>query len=213
MNAEEEYINSLSHLDYLREQNKTDSNVKRITNLIVGKERTISSLEKRESVQQYIQLLEDKFVQNYIHAKEELNDLEYDRHKERKKLQLLKQQLCTHPAILVTEELKTYESLSDDQIGQGIIPKEDIITYGICLVCNKRMNPVDRESTRMDCLVYIKDRSDNYFLKHEDVVEAQNKFDSLRKGKKCSYKDLSKRLVKRKGVQHEQDENTGRIKG
>lgn len=34
-------------------------------------------------------------------------------------------------------------------------------------------------------------------LSHLDYLREQNIFNSLRKGKKCSYKDLSKRLVKR----------------
>jgi hypothetical protein len=75
MNDAEEYINNLSHLDYMREYNKTESNVKKLTNEIAGKERTINSLKKRESVQQYINLLEDQFVQNYIKADKELETL------------------------------------------------------------------------------------------------------------------------------------------
>ncbi len=221
MNDAEEYINNLSHLDYIREYNKTESNVKKITSAIAGKERAITSLKKRECVQQYIELLENQFVQNYIKADKELKILEGDRFNEKQKFQLLKQLLCKHQLVLVTQEIKTYEILDEEKVIQGIIPKEDYITYGKCLLCNQRLTPVDRSKIDNEGLVYIKPRSDNYYLSHEDVIEAQEMFESIKSDKKGSYKDLGKKLsrrfqkllIRRKGEQHEQDENTGRIKG
>ncbi len=221
MNDAEEYINNLSHLDYMREYNKTESNVKKLTNEIAGKERTINSLKKRESVQQYINLLEDQFVQNYIKADKELESLEGKKFSEKQKFQLLKQLLCKHQLVLVTQEIKTYEILDEEKISQGIIPKEDYITYGKCLLCDQRLTPVDRNKIDQDGLVYIKPRSENYYLSHEDVIEAQSMFNSMKSDKKCSYKDLGKKLsrrfqkllIRRKGEQHEQDENTRGIKG
>lgn len=199
MNAYEDYINGISPLDYVREQNKSEACINDLTHTINGKEKTISFLEKRESVQEYVKLLGDDYVQRYIQTKEELNNLEYDRYIERRKLQLLKQQLCKHPAILVTEEIKTHESLDDDQIGQGIKPKEVTVTYGICLVCQKRLNPVIKDEIDADSLLYIKERCDSYFIEHNDVIKAQEKFDMLKKGRKCSYKDLTKRLARKLG--------------
>ena len=178
MNTNEDYLKNLSKFDYQRELDKSNDEAKDISRKISQKDSTLKQLKTNERVKQYMSLLEDEFVQRYIRTKEDISKLEYDKHITLRKVQLLKQQLCQHPSVLVTEEIKT---------------SDKVVSTGICLLCQKRFT-IEDEMIPSTSLIYIKEKSDNYFIEHDDIIDAQNTYDKLKREKKCSAKKLTKAL-------------------
>ena len=180
MNANEE-LNGISKFDYQRQLDKTNDEIKEVNKKMGHKSAVITTLEKNDSVKEYKKLLKDELVQRYITVKEDLSKIEYDKHLLERKKQLLQQQLCKHPTILVTEEIKS---------------SDNVVSSGICLACQKRLSPIQEENIDMNALIYIKEKTDNYFIEHEDILNIQQEYNRLKKGGNYSSKKLTKALNK-----------------
>ncbi len=181
MNANEEELNGISKFDYQRQLDKTNDEIKETNKRIGHKSAIITTLEKNDNVQSYKKLIEDDMVQKYIAVKEDISKIEYDKYLLERKKQLLQQQLCKHPTILVTEEIKS---------------SDNVVSSGICLACQKRLSPIQKENISMDSLVYIKAKSDNYFIEHDDIINVQQEYNRLKRGGNYSSKKLTKALNK-----------------
>ena len=184
MDENKDYLSGVSHFDYQRIYDKTSDEIKERNKQISQKERTLKTLEERESVKAYLSLLEDTYVSRYLETKTELARIEKENSKARSKLYAFKQALCKHPSILVTKEY---------------IEDNEIYSFeGTCLVCQKRLNMIDETTHQvnvdMNALIYVKDRSDYYELNHEEITDIQYEFNRLRKEKNYTLKNLTKTL-------------------
>ncbi len=183
MNIEEEYSEELSPLEYRREFGKIEIELDKVNKNHANKKQTIKRMETDETIKSYLDLLQDEKVKKYIEKKEELRDIEYILNELKETKKYLYQKLCNHPAILVVKEKNV---------------NGKIINSGICLECFREFSELHQEHIDPSAILYYKERTDSYFLTHEEIMEAINSFKEVKKDKRCSDKKAIKVLNRRR---------------
>ncbi len=173
MNANEEKINQLSPLDYQRALGKVEVDLEKINKHIVSRRQSIRKMESEDIIQKFLTIRQDPMVQKYLEKNEEVRDLEFKANDLKETKKYLWQHLCNHPGILVTRET---------------IVNGKILNSGICLDCLKNFEELHNEELKDVELLYYKERSENYFLTHEEIMYAMADCTQVKKQIRCSTK-------------------------
>lgn len=171
MNTNEEKVEQLSPLDYRREYGKVEVDLDKVSKSIYNKKQSMKKMESEAVIQNYLAILQEPMVKKYLEKKEEIQDLEYFAFNLSETKKYLYQHLCKHPAVLVTKE----------KIING-----KILNSGICLDCLRNFEELQDPNLEIQALLYYKERTDNYFLTHEEIMDAMEAFKEVKKTKKCS---------------------------
>lgn len=177
-NANNNYLDNISKLDYQREFSKVESDLNKIKNKLKNKKRVLSELKKEAEIAKYLELLNNPKVVKYLGLSETISKLEHDEFGLQRKYELLSQLMCKHPALLVIEEV-TY----------------DLGVYSTCkcLECKKIINTKE-QSVNPEALIYIKPKAGFYFINEEEVENVEKEYNELREKRKRSPSKLVKML-------------------
>ena len=177
-NDNNNYINSISKLDYQREFNNIKNDLTSVKRSLKAKKKVLSALKEEVEVAKYLELLNDPKVIKYLQKSEDISKLEYEEFGLERKYELLSQLMCKHPALLVTEEI-TY----------------DVGVYSTCkcLECKKIVNTKE-QTVDTESLIYIKPRTSFYYINEEEVNKVEREYNALKENKKCSPRRLVRKL-------------------
>ena len=183
MNTNEKRVEQLSPLDYRRELGKVEVDLEKVGKNIYSRKQSIKKMESEETIQSYLAILQKPEVKKYLEKKEEIHDLEYLANNLAETKKYLFQHLCKHPAVLVTKET---------------IVNGKILNSGICLGCLRSFEELQDENLEIEALLYYKERSENYFLTHDEIMAAMEDFKEVKREKRCSDKKAVRVLNRRR---------------
>lgn len=177
-NNEENYLNGISKLDYQREFANIKNDLAITKKNLKAKKKALIALKEEAEVTKYLELLTNPKVVKYLSVNEEIAKLEYEEFGLEKKFELLSQLMCKHPALLVTQEIAY-----------------DLGTYATCkcLECKKIIDTKEK-AVDPEALIYIKPRSNFYFITEEEVKKVEETYKTLKENKKCSPRRLVKKF-------------------